>query len=450
MKTAYFDCLSGISGDMLLSALVDAGADRQAVLRGIESLGIPGIVLQWQPVQKYGFRALGMTLEHPADQVHRGLREIEPMVDRVDASPSAKDLAIRIFRRIAKAEAKVHGCAIEEVHFHEVGAIDSLVDILGSAIAWDSLGLRHAVSSPIPTGYGQIRIAHGVVSLPAPATAELLRGIPLASCPIPMEMTTPTGAAFLAELVSSFGPVPAFPIEAIGLGAGTRDLPDRPNVLRILIGDIPLESSRTQVLVGHTQIDDMTAEDLAFLMERIWHQGPLDLFTTPIAMKKGRPGILLTVLCRLHQQRAIEEAIFRDSTTLGVRWEVQDRTELPRQVQQVGTPWGMIRIKWRRWNGEKATWKLDFDECRAIAIDRGWDLETTRRNLERYLSEHPPTAPREQPSSKAEGDHGHHDHGHHDHGHHDHGHHDHGHHDHGHHDHGHHDHGDGRSKPAGR
>jgi len=177
--------------------------------------------------------------------VHRGLREIEPMVDRVDASPSAKDLAIRIFRRIAKAEAKVHGCAIEEVHFHEVGAIDSLVDILGSAIAWDSLGLRHAVSSPVPTGYGQIRIAHGVVSLPAPATAELLRGIPLASCPIPMEMTTPTGAAFLAELVSSFGPVPAFPIEAIGLGAGTRDLPDRSNVLRILIGDIPLESSRT-------------------------------------------------------------------------------------------------------------------------------------------------------------------------------------------------------------
>ncbi|MFN9594933.1 MAG: nickel pincer cofactor biosynthesis protein LarC, partial [Pirellulaceae bacterium] len=419
MKTAYFDCLSGISGDMLLSALVDAGADRQAVLRGIESLGIPGIVLQWQPVQKYGFRALGMTLEHPADQVHRGLREIEPMVDRVDASPSAKDLAIRIFRRIAKAEAKVHGCAIEEVHFHEVGAIDSLVDILGSAIAWDSLGLRHAVSSPIPTGYGQIRIAHGVVSLPAPATAELLRGIPLASCPIPMDMTSQSGAAFLAELVSSFGPVPAFPIEAIGLGAGTRDLPDRPNVLRILIGDIPLESSRTQVLVGHTQIDDMTAEDLAFLMERIWHQGPLDLFTTPIAMKKGRPGILLTVLCRLHQQRAIEEAIFRDSTTLGVRWEVQDRTELPRQVQQVGTPWGMIRIKWRSLKGETSTWKLDFDECRAIAIDRGWDLQTTRRNLERYLSEHPPTAPREQPSSKAEGDHGHHDHGQHDHGHHD-------------------------------
>jgi uncharacterized protein (TIGR00299 family) protein len=431
MKTAYFDCLSGISGDMLLSALVDAGADRQAVLRGIASLGIPGIVLQWRPVQKNGFRALGMTLEHPEDQVHRGLREIEPMVDRVDGTRSAKDLALRVFRRIAQAEAKVHGCTVDQVHFHEVGAIDSLVDILGSAIAWDSLGLQHAVSGPVPTGYGQIRIAHGVVSLPAPATAELLRGIPLASCPIPMEMTTPTGAAFLAELVSSFGPVPAFPIHAIGLGAGTRDLPDRPNVLRILIGDTPLESSRTQVLVGQTQIDDMTAEDMAFLMERIWHQAPLDLFTTAIAMKKGRPGILLTVLCRLHQQRAIEEAIFRYSTTLGIRWGVQDRSEIPRQVQQVGTPWGMIRIKWRSVDGEKVTWKLDFDECRAIAIDRGWDLETTRSHLARYLNEHPPTIPRERPSSKAVHDHGHHDHGHHDHGHHDHGHHDHGHHDHG-------------------
>jgi uncharacterized protein (DUF111 family) len=249
--------------------------------------------------------------------------------------------------------------------------------------------------------------------------------------------------------VSSFGPVPAFPIAAIGLGAGTRDLPDRPNILRILIGDTPLESSRTQVLVGHTQIDDMTAEDLSFLMERIWHQGPLDLFTTSIAMKKGRQGILLTVLCRLHQQPAIEEAIFRDSTTLGIRWEVQDRTELPREVQQVGTPWGMIRIKWRRWRGEKTTWKLDFDECRAIAIDRGWDLETTRRNLERHLREHPPIPPKEKPASKANHDHGHHDHGHHDHGHHDHGHHDHGHHDHGHHDHGHHDHGKERPESKG-
>ncbi len=236
MKIAYFDCFSGISGDMTLGALIDAGAELGAVQAALDSMGLDQVRLSIAGVRKNGFRASHLRISHPPEHVHRNFSDIQAMIARGSFSPSAKALSVAIFDRIAVAEARVHGVSKEVIHFHEVGAIDSIADIVGTAVAWESLGISAAYAAPVPVGSGEVTIAHGTVSLPAPATAEILRGIPIAKCDIRAELTTPTGAAILAELVTGFGSLPSMQVERIGYGAGTRDLRDRPNMLRILIG----------------------------------------------------------------------------------------------------------------------------------------------------------------------------------------------------------------------
>ena len=257
-----------------------------------------------------------------------------------------KELAKRIFMRLGEAEAKVHGTTIQKVHFHEVGAVDSIADIVGSAIAWDLLGADRIVASPVPTGRGFVEIAHGRCSIPAPATAELLTGIPLAPSDVEAELTTPTGAAILTTLVESFGPVPPMKIEHIGYGAGERELATQPNLLRLLVGTAVDDGSRDEQLwIIETNLDDAPGEVVGYCIERLWEAGALDVYTTPIQMKKNRPGMLVSVLCEPPAVENVETILFTETTTLGVRrWPVS-RRKLDRRAHCVTTPWGPIEGK---------------------------------------------------------------------------------------------------------
>jgi len=342
MRIAYLDCASGVSGDMMLGALIDAGVDLQAVQAGIDSLGLPSCRLAVEEVKKQGFRALQLTVEHEPEHAHRHLHHIVEMIDHSTLTPSQRELALRIFNRLAEAEAKVHGSTIEKVHFHEVGAVDSIADIVGSAIAWDLLGVDRIVGSPVPTGTGFVQIAHGRCAIPAPATGELLRGVPIAASSVEGELTTPTGAAIVSTLVDEFGPLPAMTISAIGYGAGQSDF-EHPNLLRLLVG----ESSTTafdgdEIVLLETNLDDTPGEAIGYCAEQLWQAGALDVATSALQMKKGRPGVLLSVQCRPTEADRLAEILFRETTTLGLRRSTLLRQTLPRRAVQVSTVWGEV------------------------------------------------------------------------------------------------------------
>jgi uncharacterized protein (TIGR00299 family) protein len=378
-KTAYLDCASGISGDMTLGALVDAGVDFAALDGAIRSLGLPGCHLVAEETRKLGFRAKQVTVRYEPEHVHRHLADILALIDRGQLSGRQKALARDIFTRLAEAEAKVHGTSIEKVHFHEVGAADSIADIVGAAVGWDLLGADRIVASAVPTGTGTVQIAHGTCSIPAPATAELLRGIPLAETTIRAELTTPTGAAILATVVDAFGPLPAMKVERIGYGAGSRDLPQQPNLLRLLVGKrvAPEDGDdRQRVWVLETNLDDISAEMIGYCITRLWEAGALDVYTTAIQMKKNRPGVKLSVLCRVEDVEAMEDVLFTETTTLGVRrWQLS-RHVLARRPHSVQTPWGPVegKVGWPR--DDAPRFAAEFESCRRIAAEHNVPLRT--------------------------------------------------------------------------
>ncbi|MGY8733880.1 MAG: nickel pincer cofactor biosynthesis protein LarC, partial [Pirellulales bacterium] len=330
MRIAYLDCLSGISGDMMLGALIDAGVDIAQIQAGVDSLGLPSCRFVADTVSKCGFRATNVNVQYEPEHTHRHLHHITEMIDQSQLTTNQKDLAKRIFTKLGEAEAKVHGCSIEKVHFHEVGAVDSIADIVGTAIGWDLLGVDRIECSSIPTGTGTVKIAHGTVSIPAPATAELLTNIPLAQSEIAAELTTPTGAAIAATIVDKFGSLPAMQIKTVAFGAGDRDLESQPNVLRLLIGETEDTSNSTEdqihdeVWVLETNIDDMTGEAIGHCCGILQQAGVLDVYTTAIQMKKNRPGVTLTALCHSDSVAEAERIMFEQTTTLGIRkWTVQ-------------------------------------------------------------------------------------------------------------------------------
>jgi uncharacterized protein (TIGR00299 family) protein len=358
-----------------LGALVDAGASLESIQAGVASLGLPRVRLLSAEVKKNGFRATQITVEHQPQQHHRHLRHITAMIDGSSLTDRQKELAKRIFGRLAEAEAKVHGVDVRQVHFHEVGAVDSIADIVGAAIGWDLLGIGAAVASPIPTGTGFIEIAHGRCSIPAPATAELLRGVPLAASNVPHELTTPTGAAILSALVTEYGPPPAMTIETIGYGAGQRDLESQPNLLRLLIGEPAPIVTAEQLWMLETNLDDISGELVGYATHKLWEAGALDVFTTAIQMKKGRPGVTLSALCRAADCQAIETALFRETTTFGVRRYAVLRNKLRREKQAVDTPWGSVEgtVAWLA--GERVSFAPEFESCRQIAEQHGAPLK---------------------------------------------------------------------------
>jgi pyridinium-3,5-bisthiocarboxylic acid mononucleotide nickel chelatase len=441
VRIAYLDCSTGISGDMTLAALLDAGVDPAILRAAVESLRLEGARLVTETVIKGGFRATYVRVEHPEQHAHRHLHDIHAIIDRADAmTPEQKDLARRIFGAVAQAEARVHGTTVDQIHFHEVGAIDSIVDIVGAAVGFDVLGADQVVASRIPTGRGQVRIDHGICTVPTPGTAELLKGIPLVDVPIDAELTTPTGAAIIKTIVDRFGPLPEMAIQSIGYGAGTKDFPQRANVLRLFVGTAEISAESDYVTLLETNLDDVSAEIIGYTKRRLLEAGALDVFSTSIQMKKDRPGTLVSVLARAGDVGQLESILFDETATFGIRKTVVERSKRSRREHTVQTAWGPVRGKlgWRQ--GEESVFTPEFEDCARLAAQCGVPLREIYRAAESAFQ--PSSVP-----SDTEKSHSHHDHhGHsHDHGSRDHaeGGHDHDHHSHDHsHDPGHrHDHG---------
>jgi len=360
---------------MMLGALVDAGVDLAKVQAGIDSLGLPSCQLATEEVKKKGFRALQLTVEHEPEHAHRHLHHIVKMIDGSTLSPSQRELALRIFNRLAQAEAKVHGSTIEKVHFHEVGAVDSIADIVGSAIAWDLLGVDRIVCSAVPTGTGFVQIAHGRCSIPAPATGELLQGVPIATSDVQGELTTPTGAAIVSTLVDDFGPLPAMTISATGYGAGQSDF-EHPNLLRLLVGETASGSIRgDQIVLLETNLDDTPGEAIGYCVEKLWQAGALDVATSALQMKKGRPGVLLSVQGSPADADLLAEIIFRETSTLGLRRSTLQRQTLPRRPMKISTGWGEITGIVATLPDGSERFSPEYDSCREIADREQVSLE---------------------------------------------------------------------------
>lgn len=374
MRVLYLDCFSGISGDMTVGALVDAGADFEQVRRALESLRVPGFTVAAEKVNKHGmaatqFRVIPDAAEpHP----HRHLDDVAAIINGGDLPESAKAAAIKTFELLAEAEAAVHGTTLEKIHFHEVGAIDSIVDIVAAHYAMHLLGIERVFASPLHVGAGAIRCDHGWMPVPAPATARLLQGKPTYGGEVQGELVTPTGAAIVAQCVSSFGMAPVMTVERIGYGSGTRDLPDRPNVLRVLIGTAEGVLPPTEtIIVIEANIDDMNPELFPPLLSALMDTGARDAFVTPIIGKKGRPAYCVAALCDETRARKVADALFRHSSTLGLRMRREQRWVLERSWKTVGTPWGKVRVKIGIYGGGVNHVAPEFEDCRALAESAG-------------------------------------------------------------------------------
>jgi uncharacterized protein (TIGR00299 family) protein len=386
-KVAHFDCFSGISGDMTLGALIDAGVDAEAIRHGIASLGLP-ITLEVEKIRKGGFAATAVRVGAPDEHSHRGLPQIEEILGRGDFTPPQRDLALRIFRRLAEAESAVHGLPLDKIHFHEVGALDSIADIAGAAIGLDLLGVDRFTSRSVPTGSGMVKCAHGLMPIPAPGTAQLLRGVPLAPSAIKAELTTPTGAAILTTVVQEWIEQPVMTLEHVGHGAGRREFVEQPNLLRLFVGTDTTPADIDQVWMLETNLDDLPAEVIGYCYERLLTAGALDVFTTPIFMKKNRPGVLLSVLAPAAVLPALEEILFRETATFGIRRYAISRHKLYRRPQTVSTPWGPVQGKLGWQDGQQPIFTPEYEDCARVARQYGVALREVYLEVQRLYAQH--------------------------------------------------------------
>jgi uncharacterized protein (TIGR00299 family) protein len=370
-RIAHFDCFSGISGDMTLGALIGAGVPADAIRAGLDTLKLP-ITMEVAETLRGCFVATQVTIKAPDEQPHRFLKDIQAIIESGGLTQKQRDLALRIFRRIGEAEAAAHGVELDKVHFHEVGALDSIADIVGAAIGFDLLNVSEFTSRAVPTGSGTVKAAHGIMPVPAPATAALLKGVPLAPSPVKSELTTPTGAAILTSVVTRWLDSPVMRIASIGYGAGQKDFPEQANVLRLFVGTKtetnPISGyDSDEIWVLETNLDDVSGEVIGFCFEQLLKAGALDVFTIPIQMKKHRPGVLLTVLVDDQHLAAIEQILFQETGTLGVRRHRSVRHKLRRSAHTVQTRWGPIagKVGWRE--GDRAVFSPEFEACAEIA-----------------------------------------------------------------------------------
>lgn len=396
MKIAYFDCFSGISGDMVLGALVDLGLSREVLLEGLQQLPVHGYKIQISRQERMSIHGsrVEVVIEHH-EESHRSFSHIRSMIQESGLSDEDKELSIRIFERLARAEAKIHNKEIDEVHFHEVGAIDSIVDIVGSAIGINRLGVDRVVSSELSLGRGFVSCHHGILPVPTPATLELLKGIPVRDSGIESELVTPTGAAILSTVAADFKALPNIKIEKIGYGVGKRTLKERPNLLRILVGEVDSALLRTDIVI-EVNIDDMNPQMCDYLLECLFQEGALDVTFSPLQMKKNRPAILLRVLCDSHHLRALIQCIVRESTTIGLRYYEVQRYCLMRKIKRVKSPWGMVRVKvCEDVDGKTINALPEYDDCKRIAKRSGVPLKEVYQKalmtyLERKKKQRPP------------------------------------------------------------
>jgi pyridinium-3,5-bisthiocarboxylic acid mononucleotide nickel chelatase len=379
MKLAYFDCFSGISGDMVLGALVDAGLDIRQLESELRKLRFESWSISAERVKRKAIAATKVHVEAGPQHHHRHLSDILKMIDSALLAPRAAENARKIFQRLGEAEAKVHNTPIEKVHFHEVGAVDSIIDIVGAAIGFDLLGIESFSCSALDTGSGRVKTEHGILPVPAPATAELLRGAPTFSSGIEKELVTPTGAAIATTLSSSYGKMPPMRISSVGYGAGSADLAEQANVMRILIGDSVAQEAAAGpdalVSVIETNLDDMSPQIYGYFAERALAAGALDVFSAPVQMKKNRPGQLVTILCEISNRSRLIDLIFHETTTIGVRTYEVHRQTLNRETVPIETPLGAIRMKVSRLNGTILNAAPEYEDCQRIAAEKGVPLK---------------------------------------------------------------------------
>ena len=381
-KTLYLDCFSGVSGDMLLGACLDAGVPLDAVRAALGSLGLDDYTVSSERVVRAGISATRWMLDErvPAGAVpaqeggaqhpHRHVAQIERLIGRSALAPASRQRAIALVHRLATIEADIHQMAIEDVHLHEVGALDSIVDIVGGVFALEWFGADRIVASPLNLGSGTVRCAHGTLPVPAPATARLVQGVPVYQDGPAVELTTPTGALLVTGFAEAFGPLPPMRVGAIGYGAGRRDFPDRPNVLRILVGEAEAGTAapaRERVTLLTFEIDDMNPQIYGVLIDRLLAAGALDVYYTPVQMKKSRPGTLVTVMAPPERRTALSAIVFRETTTLGVRYHDEEREVLDREIVTVTTPWGAVPIKVARLAGVVTNAAPEFEACVVLA-----------------------------------------------------------------------------------
>jgi pyridinium-3,5-bisthiocarboxylic acid mononucleotide nickel chelatase len=370
MKAAYFDCFSGISGDMTLGALVDAGCSIDVLRANLQNLHVAGWEISAEKVWKNGMAATHVKVKAEDTHTHRSLTTILGILEKSNLDRRVKERASAIFTKLGEAEAAVHDVPIEKIHFHEVGAVDAIVDIVGACIGFEEQGFEKFACSALNVGGGTAKMAHGILPVPAPATARLLMGKPTYSNGAQKELVTPTGAAIVATLCDTFGPQPAMKVSAIGYGAGTTDLESQPNVLRIMVGEVSdhaIDSHGGTIRVLEANLDDMNPQIFGYLLERALAAGALDVFATPVQMKKSRPGTQVTILCKPEDEAKFQEMLFAETTTLGVRSHLVERRALPREFVKVSTRFGDVRIKIARSEDRVRHASPEFDDCRKLA-----------------------------------------------------------------------------------
>lgn len=372
MKIAYFDCFSGASGDMILGALFASGLDMTSLKRELDELGLSGFKLDVQQMIKKSIRATQaeVLVDENAVVESRRLSGIKSLIQDSRLSDTIKADSLRIFERLGEAEAFVHGVSVEEVHFHEVGAVDAIVDIVGSVIGLNLMGIEKIYGSSLNVGGGFVKTAHGILPAPAPATLELIKGLPSYSTGMHGELLTPTGAAILSTLCSGFGPAPEMKISSTSYGAGKMDL-ETPNVLRLIIGEaeeFPGLKSSESVAVMETNIDDMSPELYDFIFEKALNGGAFDISLTNIQMKKNRPGVQLQIICPVSAATSLAGMIFRETTSIGLRWRIENRMVADRKINEVTTRFGVLRVKIAYWNGQIVNIAPEYEDCRKLAV----------------------------------------------------------------------------------
>jgi len=381
MKIAYFDCIAGASGDMILGALIDAGLPEAALRERLTALKLVDFELRSRRVQKHTFSATKVDVIVAKDVPERHLADILAIVDESELPAAIRAQATAIFRRIGEAEAAIHGTDLAHVRLHELGGVDTIVDVVGALVGLDALGIERVYASPLPLGRGFIRGSHGQIPLPAPATVSLLKGAPVIGSEIEMELVTPTGAALLSTLAAGFGPIPPMTLTAVGYGAGGRDLAI-PNVLRLLIGEdaaIATHPEEETVTVLETNIDDLNPEIYDYVMARLFGAGALDVFLSPIQMKKNRPATLLRVICPPHAAQALTDILFAETSTLGVRRQTMTRQCLPRTTEAVETRFGSVRVKVAHLPDGTTRAAPEYEDCRRLAETHGVPLQEVYR-----------------------------------------------------------------------
>jgi len=366
---AYLDCFSGISGDMLLGALVDAGLSMQTLRADLAKLPLSGYEVRAEQVTKAGITGTQVEVEAGHEHAHRGLHDILEIIGKADLPAEVTRPARRAFERLAEAEARVHGHSVEEVHFHEVGAVDAIVDIVGAFCGLHRLGIEEVYASPLPLGGGWVDTAHGRLPVPAPATVELLRGVPSYGGPLEAELVTPTGATIVTTAAKEFGLMPPMTIKAIGWGAGHKDL-SHPNMLRVFLGEPAVRPREQHLSVIQTNIDNMNPELFGHVMDELFEAGALDVYYTPIVMKKSRPATLVSVLAEAPLVDTLSDILFRETTTLGVRVMEVSRRCLEREWREVKTEWGVVRVKIGRLNGEVVNIAPEYEDCARLAREK--------------------------------------------------------------------------------